>query len=192
MGPVFHPVLQSFWVPTKKGSTDITIPVTKEMAPNCYAGITLIQPHAQTKNDWASSRNTPMDVSSRLPRRHFRNSTWAGSWISPLQTNSGQKRTSLLPFNGSNPFSLPTEAFLTGPGLSYGSDIRDKAMIVEALCLMNMRAKATPLAKEISEKLAGVDWLSTQTTAYALIAIMKYTDNAGDPVVPKKQAKNLR
>ncbi|MEI6898911.1 MAG: MG2 domain-containing protein, partial [Bacteroidota bacterium] len=44
-------VIKSFWTPTKKGSSTITFPATEEMAPNCYASITLIQPHAQTKND---------------------------------------------------------------------------------------------------------------------------------------------
>ena len=33
------------------GSTDIQIPITKEMLPNVYAFVTLIQPHKQTEND---------------------------------------------------------------------------------------------------------------------------------------------
>ncbi len=44
-------VLRSFWVPTQQGTTDITFPATADMAPNCYAYVTLIQPHAQVKND---------------------------------------------------------------------------------------------------------------------------------------------
>ena len=44
-------VLKSFWTPTSKGSTDISFKVTADMAPNCYAFVTLIQPHAQSKND---------------------------------------------------------------------------------------------------------------------------------------------
>ena len=58
---------------------------------------------------------------------------------------------------------------------SYGSDLRDKAMIVEALCSMNMKIKAAGLVKEISEKLSADEWMSTQTTAYALLAISKFT-----------------
>jgi len=44
-------VLQTYWVPTNKGETQLTIPVTAKMAPNVYIYITLIQPHATTKND---------------------------------------------------------------------------------------------------------------------------------------------
>ena len=44
-------VLKSFWIPTSKGSTDIRFTITEDMAPNCYAFVTLIQPHAQSKND---------------------------------------------------------------------------------------------------------------------------------------------
>ncbi|MEI7982704.1 MAG: alpha-2-macroglobulin family protein, partial [Bacteroidota bacterium] len=58
---------------------------------------------------------------------------------------------------------------------TYGSDLRDKAMIVETLCLLNMKTKATPLAKEISEALCSKNWYSTQCTAFALMAISKFT-----------------
>ncbi|MCX6280374.1 MAG: MG2 domain-containing protein [Bacteroidetes bacterium] len=44
-------IMTSFWTPTSKGSTDISFKVTEDMAPNCYAFVTLIQPHAQSKND---------------------------------------------------------------------------------------------------------------------------------------------
>lgn len=44
-------VLQSFWVPTQKGSTRIRFDATEQMSPNCYAYVTLLQPHAQSVND---------------------------------------------------------------------------------------------------------------------------------------------
>lgn len=44
-------VLESYWVPTKIGNTQITFDATSKMAPNVYAHITMIQPHAQTRND---------------------------------------------------------------------------------------------------------------------------------------------
>jgi len=62
---------------------------------------------------------------------------------------------------------------------TYGSDLRDKAMVLEALCLMDEIRNAMPLAKEISEELSGEKWLSTQTTAYALIAMARYTGIEG-------------
>ncbi len=44
-------VLESKWVKTRKDNTSFSIEVTPEMAPNVYAHITLLQPHAQTAND---------------------------------------------------------------------------------------------------------------------------------------------
>ncbi len=62
---------------------------------------------------------------------------------------------------------------------SYGSDLRDKAMIVDALCLLNMKTKAAPLVKEISAALCGNEWYSTQATSFALLAIAEFTGNTG-------------
>lgn len=44
-------VLSTQWVATQKGETTVSIPLTKEMAPNVYVNISLLQPHEQTKND---------------------------------------------------------------------------------------------------------------------------------------------
>ncbi|WP_281323647.1 MG2 domain-containing protein [Flavobacterium sp. IMCC34518] len=44
-------VLQTLWAKTQKGETKVTIPITAAMAPNVYFNITLLQPHATTKND---------------------------------------------------------------------------------------------------------------------------------------------
>ena len=62
---------------------------------------------------------------------------------------------------------------------TYGSDLRDKAMIVDALCLMDMKTKAAPLVKEISSSLCSSEWYSTQSTSFALMAIARFTGNAG-------------
>lgn len=44
-------VLSKQWVETQKGETQVSIPLTKEMAPNVFVNISLLQPHEQTKND---------------------------------------------------------------------------------------------------------------------------------------------
>ena len=56
---------------------------------------------------------------------------------------------------------------------TYGSDLRDKAMILESLCLMNQTVKAGRLARQIAAELGDSKWLSTQTTAYALVAMAR-------------------
>lgn len=44
-------VLKTLWAKTKKGETTVELPVTGDMAPNVYINISLLQPHASTKND---------------------------------------------------------------------------------------------------------------------------------------------
>lgn len=44
-------VLDYKWVKTAQGETTIDIPITKEMAPNVFVNISLLQPHAITAND---------------------------------------------------------------------------------------------------------------------------------------------
>ncbi|MCV9388437.1 alpha-2-macroglobulin family protein [Reichenbachiella ulvae] len=44
-------IIQSFWVESEEESTTISFEATSDMAPNVYANIMMIQPHAQTAND---------------------------------------------------------------------------------------------------------------------------------------------
>jgi uncharacterized protein YfaS (alpha-2-macroglobulin family) len=63
---------------------------------------------------------------------------------------------------------------------TYGSGARDEAMIIEALTLMGDKVKAAGLVKDLSKEMSTTDyWMSTQTTAYALIAISKFSGNSG-------------
>ncbi|UYQ92238.1 MG2 domain-containing protein [Chitinophaga horti] len=59
-------------------------------------------------------------------------------------------------------------------GGTYGSDLRDRAMILEALTLMKQRNSAGSLLRQVAADLSKDSWYSTQTTAYALIAIARY------------------
>ncbi len=67
---------------------------------------------------------------------------------------------------------------LVGPyrpfDLTFGSGLRDKAMILESLCLIGDKDKAFPVAMEISEALAKQEWMSTQTTAMCLMAMSSF------------------
>lgn len=44
-------VLQTYWLETQKGDNPFTLELTKDMTPNVFVNITLLQPHAQTSND---------------------------------------------------------------------------------------------------------------------------------------------
>ena len=63
---------------------------------------------------------------------------------------------------------------------TYGSELRDKAMILETLSLMKRMTDALPLVKELSDALSSDEWLSTQTTAYTLIALARHAGIGGD------------
>ncbi|HEX8060387.1 MAG TPA: MG2 domain-containing protein, partial [Cyclobacteriaceae bacterium] len=55
---------------------------------------------------------------------------------------------------------------------SYGSDLRDEAIILETLILVGDREKAFELVKTISEALSNPNsWMSTQTTAWCLKSV---------------------
>ena len=66
---------------------------------------------------------------------------------------------------------------------TFGSTLRDRAMILETLVLLGVQedaARTRALYDEISDALSGDKWLSTQETAYALVAVSPYIQrNAG-------------
>ncbi len=60
---------------------------------------------------------------------------------------------------------------------SFGSHTRDKAMILEAMVLLGEKEKSGKLLMELSKNLSNKNnWMSTQETSYALLAIGKYLD----------------
>ncbi len=84
---------------------------------------------------------------------------------------AGQTNTALDLISG-----LPTTFDArTNPGFTYGSDTRDEAMVLETLTLLNKKDKARQIVDLIAAKLSQDNWYSTQTTAYSLIAIAKFS-----------------
>lgn len=60
---------------------------------------------------------------------------------------------------------------------TYGSSLRDKAMILETLSLLGRREQGMALFREISSVLNNENqWLSTQTTAYCLVATTGFVE----------------
>lgn len=62
---------------------------------------------------------------------------------------------------------------------TYGSDERDRAIILETLSLMGKRERGMGILRELSTALCSKDFMSTQTTAYSLLAIAKFIGKAG-------------
>jgi uncharacterized protein YfaS (alpha-2-macroglobulin family) len=74
---------------------------------------------------------------------------------------------------------LPVEANTTYQGASdtYGSADRDDAIVLDVLTLSGDRENAFRMAKHISDAMNTSRWMSTQTTAYCLLALSKYALN---------------
>ncbi len=82
------------------------------------------------------------------------------------QSNAANALISGLSFNFQNNNSL---------AYTYGSTLRNKAMVLETLTIMGKRSIAENLLSTVAAELSQDEWYSTQTTAYALLAISEFT-----------------
>ncbi|MFK7932203.1 MAG: hypothetical protein AB8G22_01755, partial [Saprospiraceae bacterium] len=57
---------------------------------------------------------------------------------------------------------------------TFGSQLRDKAMILETMVLLENRDRAARMVQDLAKSLSAERWLSTQETAYSLLAIGKF------------------
>jgi uncharacterized protein YfaS (alpha-2-macroglobulin family) len=88
----------------------------------------------------------------------------------------GQSQVALQLISGlSTSFGVRTTS-----GVTFGSELRDQAMVLETLSIMNRKTEAEQLVRSVAAKLSEDNWYSTQTTAYSLIAIAKYCGNNKD------------
>ncbi len=73
---------------------------------------------------------------------------------------------------------------------TYGSVTRNRAMALETLVLLDQKTKAQQVAVEIAKELSSKNWMSTQTTSYALMAMAKYAAYVGGKGVNVKYTLN--
>jgi len=73
------------------------------------------------------------------------------------------------------PLQVPayTEQYWT-----YGSDLRDEALIVDALIAMGDVNKAAPVVGRIAKKLSSGEWWSTQSTCFGLLAVSRLAEKS--------------
>jgi uncharacterized protein YfaS (alpha-2-macroglobulin family) len=62
---------------------------------------------------------------------------------------------------------------------TYGSSDRNRAMALETYVLLKDKSKAQDLAKTIAKRLSEKRWMSTQSTAYSLLAMAKFAEMVG-------------
>ena len=98
----------------------------------------------------------------------------AAAYVKAGQPEAGKKLITNLPMTVRSYQEL---------AYSYGSDLRDKAIILETLLLLKERAKGFELVKEISAELSNPNnWMSTQTVAWCLKSVGAFagTEQKGD------------
>ncbi len=57
---------------------------------------------------------------------------------------------------------------------TFGSTLRDQAMILEVLAMLEDKIRAKKIFDDIADQLGSSGWYSTQTTAFSLVAIAKF------------------
>ena len=62
---------------------------------------------------------------------------------------------------------------------TYGSSDRNRAMALETYILLKDKTKAQELAKTLAKRLSEKEWMSTQSTAYSLLAMAKFAEMVG-------------
>ncbi|MEO9210815.1 MAG: alpha-2-macroglobulin family protein, partial [Ginsengibacter sp.] len=118
----------------------------------------------------ALSKSPELGAMNRL--KEFKYLSPQAKWrLAAAYQLAGQTSTALQLISG---LSRSVNTTNTTFSATYGSDLRDEAMILETLTLMGKRDLAKDLVNSIAAKLSEDQWYSTQTTAYSLIAFAKY------------------
>ncbi|MGZ3932453.1 MAG: alpha-2-macroglobulin family protein, partial [Bacteroidia bacterium] len=118
----------------------------------------------------ALSNNAELGAMNRL--REERNLSATAKWrLAAAYKLAGQQEVALSLIKGLSTTVKPYKEL----SYSYGSDTRDEAMILETLSLLNEKNTAAPLAREVARALDSKQWMSTQETAYSLLAMCEYT-----------------
>lgn len=115
------------------------------------------------------------DLSAMNRLREFKNLSNAAKWrLAAAYALVGQDQASERIMNAARLDFRTSET----NRYTYGSDVRDRAMALETMILTKNREK-DDLLKIVAKDLSSNIWMSTQTTAYSLLAISKVIQNNG-------------
>lgn len=73
---------------------------------------------------------------------------------------------------------------------TYGSSDRNRAMALETYILLKEKTKAQELARTIAKRLSEKQWMSTQSTAYSLLAMAKFAEMVGGKGIKARMTVN--
>ncbi len=110
------------------------------------------------------------DVAAMNRLKETRLGTAARWRLAAAYALAGQEKTGRDLLKGAD-LALQRERSLSG---TYGSTLRDEAMVLEAATVLGDATRASKLAETVSAGLTAETWLSTQETAYALVALSRF------------------
>ncbi|MDR2361868.1 MAG: hypothetical protein LBD91_03985 [Prevotellaceae bacterium] len=118
----------------------------------------------------ALAKKEELSAMNRLKERSDL-SVQAGWMLAGAYALAGQKEAALKIVQ-----NLPVDArnACNGASDTYGSADRDDAITLDVLTLVGNKENAFRMAKQISDAMNTDRWMSTQTTAYCLLALSKY------------------
>ena len=109
-----------------------------------------------------SSMNRLKEIPGLLPQASWR---LAAAYAIAGKRDVALKMTEKLPVQFKNNY----DSYYT-----YGSDLRDRAMVLETMTELNQSKTAAGLAKEIVSSMNSSSWYSTHETAFSLLSLAKY------------------
>ncbi len=150
------------WKNYQRGKANAWVPTTTNFYGGDLAQAYRLYTLALTKSAELGAMNRLREFKYLSPEAKWR---LAAAYKLAGQDNTAQDLVSGLPVS----FEKRLNA-----GFTYGSDLRDEAMVLETLTLTGKKNTAATVLADIAGRLSQEDWYSTQTTAYSLLAIAKY------------------
>ncbi len=107
--------------------------------------------------------------------KEFRDLTQEARWrLAAAYALTGQKEVALELLKGKSSKKITYQS----AGYTFGSALRDQAMMLETMVILGQTAESTIAVKAVSAELNKDRWMSTQETSYCLLAVAKYCGKA--------------
>ncbi|MCB0548139.1 MAG: alpha-2-macroglobulin, partial [Phaeodactylibacter sp.] len=172
LGYSIPPSMLEKWTQFQKKAARMWDPKMEEMGFYSRNNYELMQ--AYRLYTLALAKEPDMAAMNRL--REYKGLTLQASWTLAAAYAAAGKPEAAKSIAGKLDTKVPAYQELS---YTYGSDLRDRAMILEALVQTGQREKAASLVKYISDELSSNRWCSTQEISFSLLAIGKYVGKAG-------------
>ncbi|MCO6480770.1 MAG: alpha-2-macroglobulin [Phaeodactylibacter sp.] len=172
LGYTIPPAMLEKWTQFQKKAARMWDPQMEEMGFYSRNNYELMQ--AYRLYTLALAKEPDMAAMNRL--REYRGLTLQASWTLAAAYAAAGKPEAAQAITKNLDTKVPQYQELS---YTYGSGLRDRAMILETLVLMGERERAATLVRYISDELSSSRWCSTQEISFSLLAIGKYVGKGG-------------